>query len=102
MAKKKTSKKPPKIGIKQKQKQKQTVIVNINNTKTRARRQTKKPSATPQYINTFPVFQQTEQLPIIHNVIPEPVRPVILEPVSIPATQSRVDRKSTRLNSSHS
>ena len=69
MAKKKTSKKPPKNGIKQKQKQKQTVIVNINNTKTRARRQSKKPSATPQYINTFPVFQQIEPSPpLIHNV----------------------------------
>lgn len=78
---KKTSKKPPRNGNKQKQKQKQTVIVNINNGKTRAKRQTKKPSViqTPQYINTFPVFQQNEPSPpLVYNVRPEPV--------SIPAT----------------
>ena len=81
---KKTSKKPPRNGNKQKQKQKQTVIVNINNGKTRAKRQNKKPSVirTPQYINTFPVFQQTEQLPIIHNV-PLAKEPVF-EPVRTP------------------
>jgi hypothetical protein len=82
---KKTSKKPPRNGNKQKQKQKQTVIVNINNGKTRAKRQTKKPSVirTPQYINTFPVFQQIEPSPpLIHNV-PLAKQPVF-EPVRTP------------------
>jgi hypothetical protein len=105
---KKTSKKPPKNGNRQKQKQKQTVIVNINNGKTRAKRQTKKPSVikTPQYINTFPVFQQTEPSPpLIHNVTPEPVRPVISEPVrpiivskSITTIKRRIKPKVKKVN----
>lgn len=69
---KKTTKKPTKNGTKQKQKQKQTVIVNINNGKTRVKRQPVKPPSKltqyPQYINTYPVFVQTEPSPpIIYN-----------------------------------
>ena len=71
---KKTTKKPSKNGTKQKQKQKQkqTVIVNINNDKTRVKRQPVKPPSKliqyPQYINTYPVFVQTEPSPpIIYN-----------------------------------
>jgi hypothetical protein len=69
---KKTTKKPSKNGTKQKQKQKQTVIVNINNGKTQAKRQPvkppSKPTQYPQYINTYPVFLQTEPSPpIIYN-----------------------------------
>ena len=72
---KKTTKKPSKNGTKQKQKQKQkqTVIVNINNgKKTEVKRQPVKPPSKltqyPQYINTYPVFLQTEPSPpIIYN-----------------------------------
>jgi phage-related protein len=69
---KKTTKKPSKNGTKQKQKQKQTVIVNINNGKTRVKRQPVKPPSKltqyPQYINTYPVFIQSEPSPpIIYN-----------------------------------
>ena len=64
---KKTTKKPSKNGTKQKQKQKQTVIVNINNGKSRVKRQPVKPPCKltqyPQYVNTYPVFIQTEPSP---------------------------------------